>query len=118
MVINIHSVLVIWGQMAREKGCKGYPTMESFCRESTSQGTSSIRLSDDTFFAIDKLFIALYDHDITQFQILRNKYIKGQDDVESYKSLNLNRRTYFTYLAYAKAFVTGGIIGRDIQVWV
>lgn len=44
MEIDVKSVLKLWGDYVRFTDCKGYPTMQSFMRESPAMQTISYNL--------------------------------------------------------------------------
>lgn len=118
MQFNINSVLIVWGNMAREKGCKGYPTMESFMRESPREQGGIMRLDDSTFFTIDGLFIQLYEREPLQYQILRDKYIRRLENREICRQLHIGKSQFDLALACAKSFIAGGITAKAIQIWL
>lgn len=117
MRFNINSVLVVWGNMGREKGCKGYPTMESFMRESPSDVSHIMRLDDSTFLTIDGLFIQLHEAEPLQYQILRDKYLKRLENVEICRQLHISKSKFDLSLACAKSFIAGGITAKEIRIW-
>lgn len=118
MRFNINSVLIVWGNMAREKGCKGYPTMESFMREAPKQIHRVMRLDDEAYLAIDRVFIQLYQLEPLQYQILRDKYIKQMENREICRQLHIGRSQFDLAFACAKAFIAGAITAKAVQVWL
>lgn len=117
MLIDIHSVLVIWGQMASERGCKGYPTMESFVKETPHTG-SGRRLDEATFLEIDRLFIQLFKQNETQFLVLRDRYIKRLERREIQRQLHLGKSQFDFALAQGKAFICGGLAAKtNGEIW-
>ncbi|MGX2974470.1 antiterminator Q family protein [Ursidibacter arcticus] len=118
MLFNINNVLIVWGKMGRDKGCKGYPTMENFMRESPSETNRVMRLDDATFLTIDRLFIQLYELNQLQYEILRDKYIKQLENREICRQLHISKSQFDLSLACAKSFITGGIKAKELQIWL
>ena len=118
MRFNINSVLTIWGSMARERGCKGYPTMESFMREAPKQVYRVMQLDDETYFLIDRLFLQLYELEPLQYKIIRDRYIKQMENREICRQLHIGKGQFDLALACAKAFISGALVAKEIKVWV
>lgn len=119
MQIDVKRVLVLWGGFVRFTDCRGYPTMQSFMRESPevrSQRRYLARLDDDTLEKVDKQVRKLKEKNEQHFDILFSRYVCGLSYKEALKRANVPRRIYDSYLALAEYFVEGALAGAEIKI--
>lgn len=119
MIFRIESILVVWATTwAREKGCKGYPALQSFAREMpTVVKHRAIRLSDEDCLEIDRQLRKLHDFNLVQYQILMAVYLQDIDDREIWRTMGLSKAKFYRELEKAKAFMSGALIAREIKVY-
>lgn len=119
MIFNIQSILVSWAaNWAREKGCKGYPTLQLFAREMPQPSKYRvIRLSDADYMEIDRQLLQLHDFDLVQYQILMAVYLQDVDDREIWRALELGKPKFYRELSKALAFMSGALLAREIKIY-
>lgn len=119
MIFRIESILAVWASTwAREKGCKGYPTLQSFAREMPRTiKHRTIRLDDKTCEEIDRQLLKLHDFNLRQYQILMAKYLQDVDDREIWRELGINKAKFYRELDKALAFMSGALIAVEIKIY-
>lgn len=120
MIFRIESILAVWATTwAREKGCKGYPTLQSFVREMPQTiKHRAIRFDDKTCEEIDRQVMKLHDFDLRQYQILMAVYLQEIDDCEIWQTMEIGKTTFRKELDKAKAFMSGALFGKEIKIYV
>ena len=121
MQIDVKRVLMLWGGYVRFTGCRGYPTMQSFMRESPEMRTQRrylMRLDDETLEKVDKQVRKLKEKNEQHFDILFSRYVCGLDYRQAVKRTGMSSRTYDGQLALAEYFVEGALIGAEIKIFV
>jgi hypothetical protein len=117
MKINVHSILIIWGRMARAKGIKGYPQLLPFLHENaTASRFGVMTMSDEDFEKIDKIFCQLHKSDFVLYQILGYRYVYGYDDKAIWHYLAISRRHYYEQLKCAQHFIAGALSVINLRV--
>lgn len=119
MIFRIESILAVWATTwAREKGCKGYPTLQSFAREMPRTiKHRTIRLDDKTCEEIDRQLLKLHDFNLRQYQILMAKYLQDIDDREIWQKMEIGKTTFRKELDKAKAFISGALLAKKIKIY-
>lgn len=146
MLIDIKGVLNLWGSFVRFTDCKGYPTMQSFMRESPQERTKQRylpRLDDDTLAKVDqqirkldptgkaKAYLAnlakpndkreeleSLEGDELQFTILYLRYVAGLENKPIWQKLSLSKTAYHTELLLAERFVEGVLVGSEVRLFL
>lgn len=121
MQIDVKRVLVLWGGFVRFTDCRGYPTMQSFMRESPEVGSKRrylARLDDDTLAKVDKQVRYLEQYYTQQFQLLFYRYVCGYEPKEVWRKLSLSKGTYENELRLAERFVEGALVGGEINLFL
>lgn len=118
MILRIESILSIWAKTwAREKGCKGYPTLQAFSRETPRTVHRVMRLDDKTCLEIDRQVMKLHDFNLRQYQILMAKYLQDVDDREIWQELGINKAKFYRELDKALAFMSGALMAVEIKIY-
>lgn len=119
MILRIESILSIWAKTwAREKGCKGYPTLQSFAREMPQTiKHRAIRLDDKTCEEIDRQLLKLHDFDLRQYQILMAVYLQDIDDRVIWQETGIGKTAFRKELDKAKAFMSGALMAKEIKIF-
>lgn len=115
--IKIEDILNTWvRRWASYKGCKGYPSLQSFAKESPRvlSRYSINELSDATYLSIDKAVEILRIEDLEAYQILMAIYLQGQGEKAIREAMEIARSTYFNKLNKAKAFMEGAVFGSGL----
>lgn len=120
MIFSIESILIAWAKTwAREKGCKGYPTLQSFAREMPREERHRvIRLSDADCMEIDRQLMKLHDFNLQEYQILLAVYLQDIDDREIWQTMGIGKTTFRKALDKAKAFMSGALIAKEIKIYL
>ena len=121
MQIDVKRVLMLWGGYVRFTDCRGYPTMQSFMRESPEMRTQRrylMRLDDETLEKVDKQVRKLKEKNEQHLDILFSRYVCGLDYRQAVKRAGISSRTYDGQLALAEYFVEGALIGAEIKIFV
>lgn len=121
MQIDVKRVLMLWGGFVRFTDCRGYPTMQSFMRESPevrSQRRYLARLDDDTLEKVDKQVRYLEQYYTQQFQLLFYRYVCGYEPKEVWRKLDISRSAFFEQQALAESFVAGALCGAEIKLFI
>lgn len=119
MQIDVKCVLMLWGGYVRFTDCRGYPTMQSFMRESPEMRTQRrylMRLDDETLEKVDKQLRYLEKYYEQQFQILFLRYACGFEPKQCWNKLGLSRSIFFEQQALAERFVEGVLAGSEIRL--
>ena len=119
MQIDVKRVLMLWGGYVRFTDCRGYPTMQSFMRESPEMRTQRrylMRLDDETLEKVDKQLRYLEKYYERQFQILFLRYACGFEPKQCWHKLGLSRSIFFEQQALAARFVEGVLAGSEIRL--
>ena len=119
MQIDVKRVLMLWGGYVRFTDCKGYPTMQSFMRESPEMRTKRrylARLDDDTLEKVDIQIRYLEQHSPRQFDLLFFRYVCGYEPNHVWRKLSLSKGSYENELRLAERFVEGALVGSQISL--
>ena len=117
MQIDVKRVLMLWGGYVRFTDCRGYPTMQSFMRESPEIRTQRrylMRLDDETLEKVDKQVRKL---DELSFKILFLRYVAGLEHNMIWRKVELCKPTYEKHLMLAEKFVEGALAGAEIKLF-
>lgn len=119
MIFSIESLLAAWANTwAREKGCKGYPTLQSFAREMERDSYPNTRPDDSTCLEIDKQVMKLHDFNLRQYQILMAVYLQRIEHREIWKTLGIGSKTFYLELKAAKSFIAGALIAKEVKIFI
>ncbi|QIM62868.1 antitermination protein [Pasteurellaceae bacterium Orientalotternb1] len=114
---RIDDVLNVWvRRWASEKGCKGYPSLQSFMRESANQVTrfSINELDERTYVRIDEAVKVLHDRNFDAYQVLMAVFLQRQERKVICETIGISPKTYHERLNAAKSFMEGSIFGSGL----
>lgn len=115
--INIDDVLHVWvRRWASHRGCRGYPSLQSFMRESKVVITrySICDLAEDDYIKIDDAVMTLHDLNLEAYQVLMAVFLQGQDKKNICLEMQISPRTFDRRLRTARDFMEGAVFGSGL----
>ena len=114
---SIDDVLNVWvRRWASHRDCKGYPSLQSFMRESAKpiiRYTIS-ELDERTYVRIDEAVKVLHDRNLEVYQVLMAKFLQRQDKKEICTAMAISPRTFDSKLSEGRMFMEGAVFGSRI----
>ena len=117
--ISIDDILHVWARRwASHKECRGYPSLQSFMRESPCiiQRYSITDLSEKNYIFIDNALDALRKHDLCAYQVLMAVYLQGQPRKAICQAMDISAKTYYEWLNAGKYFMSGAVFGGTLLI--
>lgn len=115
--ISIDDVLNVWvRRWASERGCKAYPSLQSFMRESANVITrySIAELDEASYWRIDEAVMTLHDLHLEAYQVLMAVFLQRQDRWTICTEMRISPKTYHDRLNTAKSFMQGAVFGSGL----
>lgn len=115
--INIDDVLKVWvRRWASHRGCRGYPSLQSFARESNVVITrySICDLAEEDYIKIDNAVMTLHDLNLESYQVLMAVFLQGQDKKNICLEMQISPRTFDRRLRTARDFMEGAVFGSGL----
>ncbi|MDO9677050.1 ECF-type sigma factor [Glaesserella parasuis] len=115
--ISIDDILRVWvRRWASHRGCRGYPSLQSFMREATAQITkySIDELSEEQYLKLDEAVMTLHDLNLEAYQVLMAVFLQGQDKKNICLEMQISPRTYDNRLRTARDFMEGAVFGSGL----
>lgn len=115
--INIDDVLKVWvRRWASHRGCRGYPSLQSFARESNVVITrySICDLAEEDYIKIDNAVMTLHDLNLESYQVLMAVFLQRQDRKAICETIDISPKTYHERLNAAKSFMEGAVFGSGL----
>lgn len=115
--ISIDDILHVWvRRWASHRGCRGYPSLQSFARESKVVITrySICDLAEENYIKIDDAVMTLHDLNLEAYQVLMAVFLQGQDKKNICLEMQISPRTYDNRLRTARDFMEGAVFGSGL----
>lgn len=83
--VSIDDILNVWvRRWASQKDCRGYPSLQSFMRESQNTITryTISELDEPTYIRIDEAVLMLHDLELEAYQVLMAVKLQGKERQE------------------------------------
>lgn len=115
--INIDDILHVWvRRWASHRGCLGYPSLQSFARESNVVITrySICDLAEDEYIKIDDAVMVLHDLNLEAYQVLMAVFLQGQDKKNICLEMDISPTTFDNRLRKARDFMDGAVFGSGL----
>lgn len=115
--IKIDDILYVWvRRWASHKGCKGYPSLQSFMREAQSAMTyyTISELTEEQYLKIDKAILELHNRNVEAYQVLMAVFLQGHSKREICDVMSISSTTFDNRLRTAKDFMEGAIFGGGV----
>lgn len=114
---SIDDVLNVWvRRWASHRDCKGYPSLQSFMRESAKpiiRYTIS-ELDEGTYVRIDEAVKVLHDRNLEVYQVLMAVFLQRQDRQSICNAMMISKTTFHERLNAAKSFMEGAMFGSHL----
>ncbi|MFK5158002.1 ECF-type sigma factor [Glaesserella parasuis] len=115
--ISIDDILNVWvRRWASHRGCRGYPSLQSFMPEATAQITkySIDELSEEHYLKLDEAVMTLHDLNLEAYQVLMAVFLQGQDKKNICLEMHISPRTFDRRLRTARDFMEGAVFGSGL----
>ena len=115
--LSIDDILKVWvRRWASYKGVKGYPSLQSFARESKQviQHYSITELNDEAYVRIDEALDILREINLDAYQVLMAVFLQRQDRKVICETIGISPKTYHEKLNAAKSFMEGAVFGGGV----
>ncbi|EQA95290.1 ECF sigma factor family protein [Glaesserella parasuis 29755] len=101
---------------ASHRGCRGYPSLQSFMPEATAQITkySIDELSEEHYLKLDEAVMTLHDLNLEAYQVLMAVFLQGQDKKNICLEMHISPRTFDRRLRTARDFMEGAVFGSGL----
>ncbi|MDD2172260.1 ECF-type sigma factor [Glaesserella parasuis] len=115
--ISIDDILHVWvRRWASHRGYRGYPSLQSFMRESKVVITrySICNLAEEAYIKLDEAVMTLHDLNLEAYQVLMAVFLQGQDKKNICLEMQISPRTYDNRLRTARDFMEGAVFGSGL----
>ncbi|MDO9810946.1 antitermination protein, partial [Glaesserella parasuis] len=95
--ISIDDILNVWvRRWASHRGCRGYPSLQSFMSEATVKITkySIDELSEEHYLKLDEAVMTLHDLNLEAYQVLMAVFLQGQDKKNICLEMHISPTTF------------------------
>lgn len=119
--ISIDDVLNVWvRRWASEKGCKAYPSLQSFMRESPCTLTryTIAELDEQSYVKIDQAVTILHNLNLEAYQVLMAVFLQYKDKKEICEAMMISFTTFDNRLRTARDFMQGAVFGSGLVRFV